>query len=74
MMMAKVLLPASENNSMKQGENQQYISAPHDKDVDLINEGALKHERSFRATPKLTGLLPELERMQQYLKTEKQIT
>jgi len=69
-----VLLPTFENNSMKQGENQQYITAPHDKDVDLINEGALKHERSFRETPKLIGLRPELERMQQYLKTEKQIT
>lgn len=69
-----VLLPTSENNYMMAGVDQQYLAAPQDKDVDMINKRALDHERSLRATPKLIGLRPELERMQQYLKTEKQIT
>lgn len=67
-----ILLPTTENNSITQGK-QRYFAAPQDKDVDMINEGALKHERSLRATPKLVGLLPELERMQQHLRTEKQL-
>lgn len=63
-----VLLPSSENESMKIGELQQYLGAPNDRSVDLVNESMLEHECTLRSTPKLIGLLPELERMQQYIR------
>ena len=62
-----VLLPTSENHSNMFGASFRYIVANDDKDVDLINAEALKHECSLRSNPKLVGLTPELEKMQQHI-------
>lgn len=67
-----VMLPLAENDSLRKGEYIQYLAASEDQDVDLLNQGALKYERLLRQTPMLVGLKPELLRMKQYLRKEKE--